>query len=102
MSTAFDLPLNETTCELCGLCVSACPTGALWETKAQGQGRAKDLKKVRTTCTYCGVGCQIDLNVNPRTNRIVRVTSEPGSVVNDGNTCVKGRFGAEFVSSPNA
>jgi len=100
VSTAFDLPLNETTCELCGLCISACPTNALWETKAQGKGRAKDLKKVRTTCTYCGVGCQIDLNVNPRTNRIVRVTSEPGSVVNDGNTCVKGRFGTQFVSSP--
>ena len=101
VSTAFDLPLNETTCELCGLCISACPTNALWETKAQGKGRAKDLNKVRTTCTYCGVGCQIDLNVNPRTNKIVRVTSEPGSVVNDGNMCVKGRFGAEFVSSPD-
>jgi formate dehydrogenase alpha subunit len=100
VSTAFDLPLNETTCELCGLCISACPTNALWETGAQGKGRAKDLNKVRTTCTYCGVGCQIDLNVNPRTNRIVRVTSEPGSVVNDGNTCVKGRFGVQFVSSP--
>ncbi|MGM0668651.1 MAG: formate dehydrogenase subunit alpha [Gemmatimonadota bacterium] len=101
VSTAFDLPLNETTCELCGLCISACPTNALWETKAQGKGRAKDLKKVRTTCTYCGVGCQLDLNVNPRINRIVRVTSEPGSVVNDGNLCVKGRFGAQFVSSPH-
>jgi formate dehydrogenase alpha subunit len=101
VSTAFDLPLNETTCELCGLCISACPTNALWETKAQGKGRAKDLEKVRTTCTYCGVGCQLDLNVNPRTNRIVRVTSEPGSVVNDGNLCVKGRFGAAFVSSPD-
>ncbi len=101
VSTAFDLPLNETTCELCGLCISACPTNALWETRAQGMGRAKDLNKVRTTCTYCGVGCQIDLNVNPRTNRIVRVTSEPGSVVNDGNTCVKGRFGVQFVSSPD-
>ena len=29
VSTAFDLPLNETTCELCGLCISTCPTGAL-------------------------------------------------------------------------
>ncbi len=101
ISTAFDLPLNETTCELCGLCVSACPTAALWESAAVGKGRAKDLEKVRTTCTYCGVGCQIDLNVNTKTNRIVRVTSEAGSVVNDGNTCVKGRFGAQFVSSPD-
>jgi formate dehydrogenase alpha subunit len=100
VSTAFDLPLNETSCELCGLCVSTCPTGALWESAAKGRGRAKDLKKVRTTCTYCGVGCQIDLNVNPKTNRLVRVTSEPGVGSNDGNTCVKGRFGAEFVHSP--
>jgi formate dehydrogenase alpha subunit len=100
VSTAFDLPLNDSTCEICGLCVSACPTGALWERAAKGQGRAKDLVKVRTTCTYCGVGCQFDLNVNPATNRIVRVTSEPGCVVNDGNTCVKGRFGFQFVSSP--
>lgn len=100
VSTAFDLPLNDTSCEICGLCVSTCPTGALWERSARGQGRAKDLKKVRTTCTYCGVGCQLDLNVNPKTNRIVRVTSESGCVVNDGNTCVKGRFGFQFVHSP--
>jgi formate dehydrogenase alpha subunit len=100
VSTAFDLPLNDSTCEICGLCVSTCPTGALWERAATGQGRAKDLVKVRTTCTYCGVGCQLDLNVNPRTNRIVRVTSENGCAVNDGNTCVKGRFGFQFVSSP--
>jgi len=100
VSTAFDLPLNDSTCELCGLCLSTCPTGALWDRQALGQGRAKDLKKVRTTCTYCGVGCQLDLNVNPQTNRIARITSEPGCVVNDGNTCVKGRFGAHFVRSP--
>jgi len=100
VSTAFDLPLNETSCELCGLCVSTCPTGALWETAAKGQGRNKDLEKVRTTCTYCGVGCQFDLNVNPKTNRLVRITSEPGVGSNDGNTCVKGRFGAQFVHSP--
>ncbi len=100
VSTAFDLPLNDSTCELCGLCVSTCPTGALWERQAHGQGRAKDLRVVRTTCTYCGVGCQLDLNVHPGTNRVVRVTSTPGCVPNDGNTCVKGRFGIRFIGSP--
>jgi formate dehydrogenase alpha subunit len=100
VSTAFDLPLNDSTCEICGLCVSTCPTGALWERAARGQGRAKDLKKVRTTCTYCGVGCQLDLNVNPKTNRIVRTTTDTDSIVNGGNTCVKGRFGFQFVHSP--
>ena len=100
VSTAFDLPLNDSSCELCGLCVGTCPTGALWERHARGLGRAKDLRVVRTTCTYCGVGCQLDLNVNPATNRIVRVTSTVGCVPNDGNTCVKGRFGVRFVTSP--
>ncbi len=100
VATAFDLPLNETTCEICGLCASTCPTGALRERAAVGRGRAKELKKVRTTCPYCGVGCQFDLNVNPKTNRVVRVTTEPGCVVNDGNTCVKGRFGFQFINSP--
>jgi formate dehydrogenase (NADP+) alpha subunit len=97
ISTAFDLPLNETTCELCGQCISTCPTGALYDRTAVGKGQGKNLSDVRTTCPYCGVGCQIDLSINRRDNHIVRVTSEVGCVPNNGNLCVKGRFGMEFV-----
>ena len=97
VSTAFDIPLNDSTCELCGQCISSCPTGALYERAAKGKGQCKDLERTRTTCPYCGVGCQIDLNVNPKTNEIVRVTSEVGCIPNDGNLCVKGRFGMDFV-----
>jgi formate dehydrogenase (NADP+) alpha subunit len=97
VSTAFDVELDNSTCELCGQCVSTCPTNALYDKQAIGAGKAKDLEKVRTTCPYCGVGCQIDLNVSRRTNRIVKVTTEVGRVPNDGNTCVKGRFGIDFV-----
>ena len=100
VTTAFDLPLNESTCVLCGQCISTCPTGALYDRSAKGLGQAKDLVKTRTTCVYCGVGCQLDLNVNPKRNRIVRVTSEVGCVPNDGNLCVKGRFGMDFVGHP--
>ncbi|NIA14392.1 MAG: formate dehydrogenase subunit alpha [Nitrospiraceae bacterium] len=97
VTTGFDTPLYDSPCEVCGQCVSACPTAALYETAAAGQGKAKDLVKTRTTCPYCGVGCQLDLNVNVATGRIVRVTSSPGVVPNDGNACVKGRFGMDFV-----
>ncbi|MHC4530400.1 MAG: formate dehydrogenase subunit alpha [Planctomycetota bacterium] len=99
VSTAFDMPLNDSTCELCGQCISTCPTGALYERQAIGKGQCKDLVRTRTTCPYCGVGCQIDLNINPKANEIVRVTSEVGCIPNDGNLCVKGRFAMDFVAS---
>ena len=57
--------------------------------------------KTKTTCTFCGVGCQIDLNVDPETKRIVKVTSEPSYVSNEGNLCVKGRFAFNFVHHPD-
>jgi formate dehydrogenase alpha subunit len=97
VSTFFDIPLNDSTCELCGQCISTCPTGALYERHAKGKRQCKDLIRTRTTCPYCGVGCQIDLNVNK--NKIVRVTSEVGCIPNDGNLCVKGRFAMDFVAS---
>jgi len=99
VSTAFGIELQESSCVLCGGCVEICPTGAMLDRAAIGKGREKDLTGTRTTCAYCGVGCQIDLNVNPKTNKIVRVTSEVGCIPNNGNLCVKGRFAMDFVAS---
>lgn len=101
VTTAFDIPLNDSTCELCGQCLSSCPTGALYERAAKAKGQCKDLLRTRTTCPYCGVGCQIDLNINPGTSKIVRVTSPVGCIPNDGNLCVKGRFAMDFVAHEN-
>ena len=56
---------------------------------------------MKTTCTFCGVGCQIDLNVDPRRSRIVKVTSDPSYLPNEGNLCVKGRFAFNFVHHPD-
>jgi formate dehydrogenase alpha subunit len=100
VNTAHGRDLHQSDCELCGGCIRVCPTGAMREKTGRGLGRAKELTKVRTTCTYCGVGCQFDLNVNPKLNRIVRVTTEPGMGSNDGNLCVKGHFAFDFVHSP--
>ena len=97
VSTGFQRPLQETACEMCGQCIGTCPTAALHEKAARGKGKPKDLARVRTTCPYCGVGCQIELNVNRRANRIVRVTGRIGSTPNNGLMCVKGRFGMDFV-----
>jgi predicted molibdopterin-dependent oxidoreductase YjgC len=62
---------------------------------SHGLGRPHQIKKVTTTCTYCGVGCQFDLNV--KDGRIIGVTSNPDAPVNGMALCVKGRYGYDFV-----
>ena len=93
----------DTECELCGGCLSTCPTGAIYEKFLEGEpaGHEAGLDKVKTTCTFCGVGCQIDINVDPETKRIVKITSDPSYVSNEGNLCVKGRFAFNFVHHPD-
>src|SRR3989339_349195 len=97
--TPFGKPRRDTTCVLCGQCVSTCPVGSLVEKQAAGKARDWELKQVKTTCAYCGVGCTMYLNV--KGNRVVKGTSKTGSVPNDGNLCVKGRFGYDFVHHPD-
>ena len=103
ISTVDQLSLTDTTCELCGGCVDVCPTGAMTEKPGLLWGKPeKELEKVRTTCNFCGVGCQLDLNVDREANRVVKVTSPPpGTTVNDGNLCVKGRFANDFIHHPD-
>ena len=92
-----DLPLEHSDCVFCGECVQVCPVGALVEKKAKGLGRSWETTPVRTTCTYCGVGCQMALHI--KDNRVIRVTGVEGARPNLGSLCVKGRFGFEFIHS---
>lgn len=87
--------LLETSCELCGGCIATCPTGAMHEKKAD-ESFVPEEDLVRSTCNFCGVGCQVDLRV--RDNTVVAVEAPPpGTTVNDGNLCVKGRFAYDFI-----
>ncbi len=94
-----DQTMLDANCESCGQCVAYCPVGALYDKMSMGMGRASQVVKVRTTCSYCGVGCTFDLNV--RDGRIVRVTSAEDAPVNGLSLCVKGRYGYDYVHHPD-
>lgn len=89
----------DARCESCGQCVAYCPVGALHDKMSLGLGRPNQVAKVRTTCSYCGVGCTFDLNV--RDGRVVRVTSSEDAPVNGLSLCVKGRYGYDYVHHPD-
>jgi formate dehydrogenase major subunit/formate dehydrogenase alpha subunit len=91
-----DTDMLDARCESCGACVAYCPTGALDNKMSMGAGKPDKL--VMTTCGYCGVGCQYELNV--KDNKVIRVTSTEKAPVNGNHLCVKGRYGYDFIHHP--
>ncbi len=89
----------EARCESCGQCEAYCPTGALANKMNYGMGRAHQVRKVTSTCTYCGVGCQFNLLV--KDDKVIGVSSEPAAPVNGMALCVKGRYGYDFIHHPD-
>ena len=94
---AGDRPLADSECVFCGECIQACPVGALVEKKSRYQWRPWKERTLRTTCPYCGVGCQQLLHI--QNGRIVKVTGVEQAEPNQGRLCVKGRFGYDFIYS---
>jgi predicted molibdopterin-dependent oxidoreductase YjgC len=100
ISTELDVPLPESACVYCGNCIGVCPTGALVFTtehamRAEGTWDEPRQTRTDTICPYCGVGCAITLHVQDE--KIVKVTSPVESSVTEGQLCIKGRFGFQFV-----
>lgn len=91
-----DRPLKDSDCVFCGECIQVCPVGALVEKDVRYQIRPWETQKVRTTCSYCGVGCQLELHV--KNNQVVKVDGRDAPP-NYGSLCVKGRFGYHFINS---
>ncbi len=103
ISTEFDVRLDESACVYCGNCIAVCPTGALlpgteFDLRKMADWRPEDQTVTHTVCSYCGVGCNLELHVQD--NQVVKVTSPMDHDITSGNLCVKGRFGWQYLGSP--
>jgi len=81
-----------------GNTIDVCPVGALTSRVFRFRARAWELEKVPSVCAYCGVGCNITLDV--KTNKLRRISPRQNPAVNDGWLCDKGRFAHQYIDSP--
>ena len=102
IATEFDAALPDSACVYCGNCIGVCPTGALksvreHELRAAGDWEPDAETVTTTVCSFCGVGCNLELHVQQ--GSIVNVTSPADHSVTHGHLCIKGRFGFQHVQN---
>lgn len=93
----FDTSFAESDCVSCGACAQACPTSAISDV-FESKSISAD-KKIRTVCTYCGVGCNLEVAVSH--NAVKSIQAPYDAAVNQGHTCLKGRFAFSFYNHPD-
>jgi len=93
---------DSSDCTACGACVDDCPTGALFDVDRERPLPA-DATTVRTTCGYCGVGCQLEVTraVQDGRPRVLQIAGAREADVNRGHLCAKGRFAHGWQAAPD-
>ena len=97
ITTDNDMMFGDSSCVSCGACAHTCPTDAISDV-FQSKSAAVD-KKVRTTCSYCGVGCNLEASI--KDDKVVAIDTPKQTEVNAGHTCIKGRYAFSFYDHPD-
>jgi NADH-quinone oxidoreductase subunit G len=94
---------QQLDCEQCGMCIDVCPVGALTSGSYRYKTRPWEMNHVSTVCTHCADGCKVTLGVRQANDgsEIVRADNRDKSGINGDFLCAKGRFGFDFVESPD-
>jgi formate dehydrogenase major subunit len=92
-----DVSFSDSDCVSCGACAQTCPTGAI--TDVFRANLTSDAEKIRTICSYCGVGCNLEVSV--KDNKILSIEAPESAEVNAGHTCLKGRYAWRFYNHPD-
>lgn len=86
----------DSDCVSCGACAQACPTSAISDVFQSKSLRGDE--KIKTICTYCGVGC--NLEVSTKNGKILSIQAPYEAKANGGHTCLKGRYAFKFYDHP--
>jgi NADH-quinone oxidoreductase subunit G len=94
---------HQLDCEQCGMCIDVCPVGALTSGSYRYKTRPWEMSHVSTVCTHCADGCKVTLGVRSTNDgaEIIRADNRDKSGINGDFLCAKGRFGFDFVDSPD-
>ncbi|MCB1616139.1 MAG: molybdopterin-dependent oxidoreductase, partial [Pseudomonadales bacterium] len=92
-----DVSFGDSSCVSCGACAETCPTAAITDVFQSKSLEAE--KRVRTVCSYCGVGCNLEVAV--KGNEVLSIHAPWDAEVNAGHTCLKGRYAFRFYNHPD-
>ena len=95
VAPSMEIPLQETNCESCGLCIDTCPTGAITE-NVPFKVAPVEMDTISTVCNYCSVGCQITLH--HKNGFFARTTGNKGLINKEGNICRYPKFGYHYLN----
>ena len=94
ITTDNNMLFGDSSCVSCGACAHTCPTDAISDV-FQSKSAIAD-EKIRTTCSYCGVGCNLEVAV--KDNKVLSIDTPKDTEVNAGHTCLKGRYAFGFYN----
>lgn len=99
VSPSLNLPLTDTDCESCGMCISTCPTGAITE-NFPFKPAPVETQTANAICNYCSIGCSV--NYHHKNGFVTQSSGGAGKVNPDESICRYAKFGYHYLNQKSS